>query len=76
MSQDAAALAGLLSIRVWTEDGQFRARVRLTTDLARPHEGVTVVTSPEQVQAIVEAWLEMLVPTAREARSGWTSSET
>ena len=62
MSEDAASLSGLLSIRVWTEDGQFRARIRLTTDLARPHEGVSVVTSPDQVQAIVATWLEMLAP--------------
>jgi hypothetical protein len=62
VSDDPAALAGLLSIRVWTDDGQFRARIRLTTDLAKPHEGVTVVTSPEQVQTIVATWLGMLAP--------------
>jgi hypothetical protein len=67
VGDDPTAAAGLLNIRVWTEDGQFRARIRLTTDLARPHEGVTVVTSPEQVETIVATWLGMLTPVARGA---------
>jgi hypothetical protein len=62
VSEDRAGLAGILSISVWTDDGQFRARIRLTTDVARPHEGVTVVSSPEQVQTIVATWLGMLAP--------------
>lgn len=69
MSPDATGSTGLLSIRVWTDDGQFRARIRLTTDLARPHEGVSIATSPDEVRAIVAAWLEMLTPTAEQPRS-------
>ena len=67
VSEDATGAAGLLSIRAWTDDGQFRARIRLTTDLARPHEAVSVARSPEQVQAIVAAWLDMLLPATRTA---------
>lgn len=62
VSQDITDAAGMLSIRVWTDGGQFRARVRLTTDLARAHEGVSVVTSPEQVESIVATWLDILAP--------------
>jgi hypothetical protein len=70
VGDDPTAAAGLLNIRVWTEDGQFRARIRLTTDLARPHEGVTVVTSPDEVQRIVATWLGVLAPAHHEmARS-------
>ena len=70
MSQDKAGAMGLLSIQVWTDDGQFRARVRLTTDLTRPHEGVSIATSPDQVQAIVAAWLGMLMPASASKPTG------
>jgi hypothetical protein len=55
----------LLVVRAWSE-GQgpagFRARLSQTTDVVAAPPRTVVVTSVEQLTALVEAWLAALTP--------------
>lgn len=62
MSRDRPLATGILVVRAWTDDGHFRARVRLATDFEHPHESSSMATSTEQVIGMVRAWLDTLTP--------------
>jgi hypothetical protein len=62
VSRDRPQTTGILVVRAWTDDGHFRARVRLATDFEHPRESSSVATSTEQVIGMVTAWLDTLTP--------------
>jgi hypothetical protein len=47
----------VLVIRSWTEQGMFRARIIVTTDVSHHHQQTTMAATPHQVAAAVHAWL-------------------
>jgi hypothetical protein len=50
---------GVAVVRVWTEPGRgFRGRITTTVDVAERDEKVAAAASPEEVIALVQAWLE------------------
>lgn len=51
---------GVLVIRVWRQesDGAFRARVTRTADVLHSSEATTIVSSPEELEELVHAWLQ------------------
>jgi hypothetical protein len=56
----------LLVIRAWLEEGAerpLRVVVRMTADTARGFERELVFSEPEQVGALVDAWLAEMLPT-------------
>ena len=64
---------GLLIVRAWWEPANvagFRARISTTLDLARMPVAGIPVAGPEQVLAVVTAWLEGFVAAGEAACDG------
>jgi hypothetical protein len=53
---------GILTIRVWHEHGQFRARIRWTSDIDGRHEMTETCDSADDVTVAVRRWLASLDP--------------
>jgi hypothetical protein len=50
---------GVAVVRVWTEPGGgFRGRITTTVDVAERDEEVAAAASPEELIALLKAWLE------------------
>jgi hypothetical protein len=54
--------AGVLVLHLWTETGdRMRVRVTRTTDVASEESTTSYASTPAEVLALVERWLEALV---------------
>jgi hypothetical protein len=63
MNVRAPDRTGILVLRVWMEDAAdgFRARVTHTLDSAGPEKALSAAASPDQIYAIIRAWVEAFV---------------
>lgn len=48
----------VLTVRVWFDSGQFRARIIKTLDIDSSVEKVAVAARPEDVLAAIQHWLD------------------
>jgi hypothetical protein len=53
----------VLVLRVWIEEGRFRARITQTLDVSRAGETSIAKSSPAEAYAAVRAWLESFTGT-------------
>ena len=59
--RDKAAPVAVIVLRAWLEDDApeaLRVRVTQTLDITTQEERLSVVTSPDEVYAIVQDWLQ------------------
>ena len=54
---------GLLIVRLWIEAAEtgFRARITQTLDSSRADQGMSMASSPEEVYAVVQRWVQGFV---------------